>query len=67
MNTTYEEAVDQIKTLTIRINELVDLLKSDKQNELNRRKLLICVARRRRLLDFLKKKYSSCNPTIKLS
>jgi len=45
----------QIALLTKRINEISDHLKSHVKDHSSRRGLLILVARRRRLLDYLKR------------
>lgn len=46
----------QITLLTERINTLVEHLKENKKDHHNRRGLLIMVGKRRRLLQYLKKK-----------
>ena len=46
----------QIAILTSRINGLTDHLRSHKKDFAGRRGLLMLVSRRRRLLDYLKKK-----------
>ncbi len=56
MNKTNSLAKEQIRVLSAKINELIILLQTDRQNESNRRELLKLVGRRRRLLTYLKKK-----------
>jgi small subunit ribosomal protein S15 len=46
----------QVALLTERINELSEHFKAHKKDHHSRRGLLIMVGRRRRLLDYLKKK-----------
>jgi len=60
----------QIAILTKRINEISDHLKSHVKDHSSRRGLLILVARRRRLLDYLKRtaseRYTSVLKTLNL-
>jgi small subunit ribosomal protein S15 len=60
----------QIAILTKRINEISDHLKSHLKDHSSRRGLLMLVARRRRLLDYLKRtaseRYSSVLKTLNL-
>lgn len=56
MNEINSSEKEQIRVLTVKINELIILLQRDKQNEQNRRALLKLIGRRRRLLTYLKKK-----------
>jgi len=46
----------QVAVLTERINNLTDHFKTNKKDHHSRRGLLIMVGRRRRLLDYLKRK-----------
>ena len=46
----------QVALLTTRINELTEHLKQHKKDHHSRRGLLMMVGRRRRLLDYLKRK-----------
>jgi small subunit ribosomal protein S15 len=56
----------QCAILTERINNLTDHFKTHKQDHHSRRGLLILVGRRRRLLDYLKRKDEArYNDTIK--
>ena len=60
----------QVAILTERINNLTEHFKSHKKDHHSRRGLLILVGRRRRLLDYLKKKdtqrYSTLIERLKL-
>jgi small subunit ribosomal protein S15 len=60
----------QIALLTKRINEISDHLKSHVKDHSSRRGLLILVARRRKLLDYLKRtaseRYTSVVKTLNL-
>ena len=55
----------QIAIITTRINQLSEHLKSHVKDHSSRRGLLMLVARRRRLLDYLKRtaneRYSNCS------
>ena len=56
----------QVALLTERINNLTEHFKTHKQDHHSRRGLLIMVGRRRRLLDYLKRKNeTSYNEVIK--
>jgi len=46
---------EQIENITEQINKLISFLQTDKNNESNRRKLLILVGKRRMYLNYLKK------------
>ncbi len=48
-------AEEQIENITTEITKLISFLQTDKNNELNRRKLLILVGKRRMYLNYLKK------------